>query len=156
MAHSIEVRVPYLDHDLVEWVLALPGEMKAGGGKALLVEATRDVLPPQIAARRKQGFALPLARWMAEELRAEVESTLRRPPEALAAVLDPGAMASIWDEFAHDGRRWHRPWALYALCSWVETVASSRIAAHGGTKALAIAPLAIAPVGDARAEEKAA
>jgi hypothetical protein len=61
---------------------------------------------------------------MAGELRSEVEAKLRRPPEVLAEVLDAGAVAAVWDEFARDGRRWHRPWALYSLCSWAETVTS--------------------------------
>ena len=121
MAHSVEVRVPYLDDPLVEWVLSLPGELKAGG-KALLIEATRDLLPPEILARRKQGFALPLGRWLAGELRDEVAATLRRPPEALAGVLNMDAVADVWQAFLRDGRRWHRPWALYALCCWAESV----------------------------------
>lgn len=124
MAHSVEVRVPYLDDPLVEWVLSLPGDLKAGG-KALLVEATRDLLPPEIFARRKQGFTLPLGRWLAGELRDEVEATLRRPPEALAGVLNMDAVASVWRAFLRDGRRWHRPWALYALSRWAETVTSA-------------------------------
>jgi len=125
MAHSVEVRVPYLDSAFSEWVLTLPGELKAGDGKALLADATRDFLPPEILARRKQGFALPLSRWMAGELRGEVEGTLRRPPEVLAEVLDTDALAAVWEEFARDGRRWHRAWALYALCAWAATVTTS-------------------------------
>ena len=123
MAHSVEVRVPYLDDPLVEWVLSLPGELKTGG-KGLLVEATRDLLPPEIFARRKQGFALPLGRWLASELRDEVAATLRRPPEVLAGVLNVDAVAGVWRAFLRDGRRWHRPWALYALCCWAESLTS--------------------------------
>ncbi|HYM15527.1 MAG TPA: asparagine synthase (glutamine-hydrolyzing) [Dehalococcoidia bacterium] len=123
MAHGLEVRVPFLDHTLVEWVLSLPGDLKAGGGKALLAEATRDLLPPRILTRRKQGFALPIGRWMAGALREEVEATLRRPPAILDTVFDGGAASRVWQDFARDGRRWHRPWALYALCRWAATVA---------------------------------
>lgn len=130
MAHSLEVRVPYLDHELVEWVLALPDATKAGSGKALLAEATRDLLPPEILARRKQGFALPLADWMRGELRAEVDAALRHPPDALAGLLDARAVAGVWGQFLADGRRWTRPWALFALCRWAQTIgARERIAA---------------------------
>lgn len=122
MAHSLEVRVPYLDHELVEWVLSLPDDVKAGSGKALLVEATRDLLPPGIAARRKQGFALPLAGWMRGELRAEVDAVLRRPPDALEGLLDSGTASEVWEQFLADGRRWTRPWALFALCRWAQTI----------------------------------
>jgi asparagine synthase (glutamine-hydrolysing) len=130
MAHSLEVRVPYLDRALVEWVLSLPGDAKRGAGKALLVEAAADLLPPEILARRKQGFALPLARWMRGELRDEVGGALRHPPEALAALLDRDACVQVWEQFLRDGRRWTRPWALFALCRWAATVnARERIAA---------------------------
>jgi asparagine synthase (glutamine-hydrolysing) len=130
MAHSLEVRVPYLDHPLVEWVLSLPAEVKAGAGKALLVEATRDLLPPEILSRRKQGFALPLAQWMRGELRGEVDAALRNPPDALAGLLNGDAVAKVWEQFLRDGRRWTRPWALFALCRWAETIGvRERIAA---------------------------
>jgi asparagine synthase (glutamine-hydrolysing) len=130
MAHSLEVRVPYLDRPLVEWVLSLPAEAKGGAGKALLVEAARDLLPPEILTRRKQGFALPLARWMRGEVRDEVDSALRNPPEALAALLDRDACVQVWEQFLRDGRRWTRPWALFALCRWAATInVRERIAA---------------------------
>ena len=130
MAHSIEVRVPYLDHPLVEWVLSLPAGVKAGAGKALLVEATRDLLPPEILSRGKQGFALPLAAWMRGELRGEVDAALRNPPDILAGLLDGDAVAHVWEQFLRDGRRWTRPWALFALCRWAGTIrARERIAA---------------------------
>jgi asparagine synthase (glutamine-hydrolysing) len=122
MAHSIEVRVPYLDHPLVEWVLSLPAAVKAGAGKALLVEATRDLLPPEILSRSKQGFTLPLAAWMRGELRAEVDAALRNPPDILAGLLDGDAVAQVWEQFLRDGRRWTRPWALFALCRWAGTI----------------------------------
>lgn len=123
MRHSLEVRVSYLDAPLVDWALALPPHLKTGG-KALLAEATRDLLPPAIFSRRKQGFGLPLARWMAGDLREEIEATLRRPPDALAGLLDPDAALDVWRHFLLDGRRWQRPWALYALCRWAETIAA--------------------------------
>jgi len=124
MAHSVEVRVPYLGDALAGWVLALPAGLKAGADKSLLVEATRDLLPREILERRKQGFALPLARWMAGELRDEIGARLRHPPEVLAEVLDMEAVAGVWEEFARDGRRWQRSWALYALYSWAESIMS--------------------------------
>ncbi len=130
MAHSLEVRVPYLDRPLVEWVLSLPTEVKGGSGKALLVESVRDLLPLEILARRKQGFALPLARWMRDELRCEVDAVLREPPGALAGLLDRDAAVQVWEQFLRDGRRWTRPWALFALCRWARTIAArERIAA---------------------------
>ena len=122
MASSIEVRVPYLDDPLVEWVLGLPARLKDGGAKALLAAAAGDAVPQEITARLKQGFLLPLASWMRNELRGEVDATLRRPPRALAEVLRPEAVAELWDAHGRDGSRWLQSWALYALCRWAETI----------------------------------
>ncbi len=126
MAHSLEVRVPYLDHALAEWALSLPASVR-GRRKSLLVDATRDLLPAAIFERRKQGFVLPLARWMRHEMRDEIEAALRHPPDALAAMISKDAMGDIWDEFARDGLRWLRPWSLYALCRWTESVSEQKL-----------------------------
>lgn len=66
MHHSIEVRVPFLDHLLVEYLSSLPSEIKIGGdiNKALLVEATRDLLPQEIFSRSKMGFTFPFQKWL--------------------------------------------------------------------------------------------
>lgn len=65
MAASIESRVPYLDHELVEYVAALPGHVKLRGWKtkAVLREALRDIVPHEILTRPKMGFPVPLRRW---------------------------------------------------------------------------------------------
>ncbi len=140
MSQSLEVRVPFLDHELVEWVLRVPSQVKgagrkgllaarmgglgggkgllAGGQKGLLVSAVADLLPPEVWQRRKQGFLLPLAQWMRRELRGEVEKTLREPPAAVADVLDRDAMLAVWRDFLDGSHWWLRAWALYALCRW--------------------------------------
>ncbi len=118
MAHSLEVRVPYLDDRIVEWALRLPAGARGRGQKALLAAVARDLLPASIAGRKKQGFALPLAAWMRDELRSEVDATLREPSGAIEDVIDRSAAVAIWDRFQQDGRRWLRPWALYALSRW--------------------------------------
>ena len=66
MYHSIEVRVPFLDHPLVEYVISLPSRIKLGKGvnKALLVESTRDLLPREIFSRPKMGFTFPFQKWL--------------------------------------------------------------------------------------------
>src|SRR2546430_2465696 len=65
MAASIESRVPYLDHELVEHVAAIPGRFKLRGWqtKAVLRAAIQDLVPRQILARRKMGFPVPVGRW---------------------------------------------------------------------------------------------
>src|SRR5262249_51933259 len=69
MAHSLEVRVPFVDVKLVEFVLSLPGEWKLDRDRAdlpkpLLADAVTDLLPREFLARRKMGFALPFEKWM--------------------------------------------------------------------------------------------
>jgi asparagine synthase (glutamine-hydrolysing) len=119
MAESLEVRVPFLDHPLVEWALQLPAEVKQGAErKSLLVEAARDVLPREVLERRKQGFVLPLDAWMRTELRSDVEDTLAGPPPALADLLDPRELWATWRRYLDGEEGWHRPWALYSLCRW--------------------------------------
>jgi asparagine synthase (glutamine-hydrolysing) len=120
MGNSLEVRVPYLDDSVVEWSLTLPARVK-GQAKALLLKAAASLLPPEVLRRRKQGFVLPFGTWIEGPLREEVDETLRNPPAALADVLDPEAVRSLWlSRGASDG--WTRSWSLYALCRWADTV----------------------------------
>lgn len=70
MAHSLEVRVPFLDHKLVEFMLSLPDEYKQGkGNKPLLHKALgKEILPDNIVHRKKMGFVFPWERWLHEDL----------------------------------------------------------------------------------------
>ena len=72
MAHSLEVREPLMDHQLVEWLATLPSSLKMRGqeGKYLLKKAMEPPLPHDILYRPKMGFAVPLARWFRGPLRA--------------------------------------------------------------------------------------
>ena len=83
MAVSLELRVPFLDHELVEYSLGLPAAEKQRyrGTKGLLVEACRDLLPPAVYERPKRGFALPMEKWMAGPLAPFVEEGLREVVE---------------------------------------------------------------------------
>ncbi len=111
MAHSIEVRVPYLDHRLVEHVLALPGGVKLDRTrpKPLLLNALGDRLPREIWDRPKMGFTFPMGRWMLERA-ADLErlcledKRLQRP-----------AVEAVWRAFAAGRCHWSRPWALVVL-----------------------------------------
>lgn len=75
MATSIESRVPFLDHKLVEFSSRLPSDMKLrdGTGKWILREAMKDLLPPEIISRPKMGFPVPLAGWLRNEFRSVVD-----------------------------------------------------------------------------------
>ncbi len=121
MAHGLEVRVPLIDHVLARKLLAMPGSWKLGGSvpKPQLVGALRGALPDEIVHRRKRGFTLPFEHWLRDELRSEVEQTLRRTAD-LAAVLNPNAVQAIWSDFQRGATSWSRPWALYVLQQWCE------------------------------------
>jgi asparagine synthase (glutamine-hydrolysing) len=66
MASSLEVRAPFLDYELVEWVMGLPSNWKLKGftSKYLLKKAMKDTLPPEILQRKKKGFGVPIAKWI--------------------------------------------------------------------------------------------
>lgn len=115
MAHGLEVRVPLLDHRVVELLLSLPGAFKARGRppKPLLAEAVGD-LPPEIVERTKMGFALPYGHWLRTTLRERVETALL----ADDGFYDPAAAGRLWSRFLAGKSHWARPWALYVLKDW--------------------------------------
>jgi asparagine synthase (glutamine-hydrolysing) len=78
MAHSLEVRVPLLDHHFVEWAAGLPSDMKlrGGDGKFAMKRAVARLVPREVLYRPKMGFAVPLARWFREDLRSTVRERL--------------------------------------------------------------------------------
>ncbi len=124
MAHGLEVRVPFLDHELVEFVGRLPGSMKlkGNGPKPLLVESVADLLPPSIVNRPKMGFTFPFDEWMRTDLGAEIEATLldSRVGGPVAELLDHEAVAKVWTRFKEGHGYWSRPWSLYVLKAWGE------------------------------------
>ncbi len=81
MAHALEVRVPLLDHKLVEWISGLPPEMKLNGseGKYIFKKSLESYLPDDILYRKKMGFAVPLASWFRGPLRQRVRDSLLGP-----------------------------------------------------------------------------
>ena len=122
MAHGLELRVPLLDHRLVETCLA-SGAARANGArlpKAWLLKAAGDLLPPGIADRPKQGFILPMARWMQQPLHGFVE-------EGLAVVTDSDVLprlnlARLEKDFADGRLHWSRLWQFVALGHWLKHV----------------------------------
>jgi len=121
MAHSLEVRVPFVDTKVVDYVLSLPGEWKAPsrvGPKPLLADAVADLLPREFLNRPKMGFTLPFEKWLQGSLRGEVGSVLENPEHGL----NVGVVREIWRRFLEKPRAvgWSRPWSLYVLSRWCE------------------------------------
>jgi asparagine synthase (glutamine-hydrolysing) len=120
MAHSLEVRVPFVDVNVVNYVLSLPGDWKLrnGSAKPLLADALADLLPRDFLARPKMGFTLPFEKWLQQNLRHEISSVL----EDAGPILNPKAVKKIWRDFLEKPRAvgWSRPWSLYILAKWCE------------------------------------
>ncbi len=78
MVHSLEVRVPFLDHEFVEFAAQIPSGLKIQGNitKYILKEAMTGLLPPKVLQKKKQGFAVPLAQWFRHELKEYTYDTL--------------------------------------------------------------------------------
>ncbi len=124
MAHSLEVRVPFVDIEVARLVLGLPGDWKLNGArpKPLLADALSDLLPEEVLQRQKMGFTLPFEKWMQSRLRSDISSVLEDKARPVKAGLDPVVTAKVWRSFLRSPRAvgWSRPWALYVLGRWCE------------------------------------
>lgn len=123
MAHSLELRVPFVDRVLLEWWWNQPQHFRYSSNrpKAALADAVADVVPPEIQRRKKQGFTLPYARWMRAELRpflAEIfsDGSLSRCPW-----LDTRVARAQWERFdrGEDPQDWARVWTIAMLVGFV-------------------------------------
>lgn len=129
MAHSVEIRSPLLDLDLVETVLRLPGRLKLRHGrtKHLLIEAYRDLFPPSLLRRRKQGFAVPMAKWLRGPLRRLMERHLLEDgPLYRDGILRPEVPRRlVADHLARRHSRHKEIWTLLVLSLWHERRAAA-------------------------------
>jgi asparagine synthase (glutamine-hydrolysing) len=121
MAASIESRVPYLDHRLVEHVAALSPDLKLQGlrTKAVLREALRGLVPREILARRKMGFPVPLGSWFREPFQSVVREFALGPRARRRGLFDPSYIQRLVDEH-RGGSVGHadRLWLLVNLEIW--------------------------------------
>jgi len=124
MAHALEVRVPLLDHKLVEYVMGTPDNYKRPNGvpKSLLVRSLGDLLPRDIVRRPKRGFTLPFADWMRADLRNFCEERLDPRRIGSRGVFDVCEVENLWRSFVNGSREvsWSRLWILVALEEWLE------------------------------------
>ena len=123
MASSLEVRVPFIDHELIGYVAGLAGSQKMDSTrpKSLLTAAFADVLPRQIVHKQKQGFTLPFQHWLGAELKPTLEESFSAARSgALAEYVDSTAVRSVWDGFLGGKTSWTRPWSLFVLQRWCQ------------------------------------
>ncbi len=125
MAVSLEVRVPLLDHELVEAIAGVETKRRFYPieSKALLREAALSHLPPELFDRPKQGFGLPMAVWCRQALRGEMDATFADRERCRAVGLDANAVARLWSAFkaGAQGIYWSRVWAIFVLLRWCRT-----------------------------------
>jgi asparagine synthase (glutamine-hydrolysing) len=126
MAVSLEVREPFFDHDLIEFVLAIPDQLKRPAyPKQLLVESLQGLLPDEIVHRTKQGFLFPWSVWMKKELRSFCESHLQRM--AQRDFINGGNLLTYWRRYLNNDPsvRWMEIWLFVILEYWMEKNAIS-------------------------------
>jgi asparagine synthase (glutamine-hydrolysing) len=121
MAHGLEIRSPYLDHELAGYVAALPGAMKLPGytRKFLLRRALADGIPPTVLARPKQGFSVPIVRWINGELRGWFDEILLDPSGYGDGLLERRAVADLLARHRRGEANLRKPiWNLTMLMLW--------------------------------------
>ncbi len=126
MAHSLEARSPFLDHQLLEFAARLPTTCKVRGTttKRILRETFADMLPPSITQRSKMGFSVPLNLWFRNTLREPAREILFASDTRLHSYLRRERMQAIFDEHV-SGKAEHgkRLWALLTLEMWLKMYA---------------------------------
>lgn len=125
MAVSLELRVPLLDHRVVEAAQRVPDNVRFAplGKKRLLRSLAMPGLDPSIFDRPKAGFVLPIAVWAKDRLAEDIESTFGNRARVESVGLQPDALQRLWRSF-RDGARgmyWSRVWAPYVLLNWCRT-----------------------------------
>lgn len=120
MAASIESRVPFLDHPLVEWVATLPDSMKLRGytTKHILREAMRPHLPAEILSRKKMGFPVPVGAWFRGAYREVVDEYVLGARARARGIFDPGAVRALVARHAAGENHSERLWSLVNFEMW--------------------------------------
>jgi asparagine synthase (glutamine-hydrolysing) len=119
MAHSLEVRPPFLDHRVVEFAARLPRSLKINGGqlKYVLRQLLRGKVPDSVLDRKKEGFDIPAHDWFRTALRPLLEATLRTPNP----LFRPGAVEKVLDDhLARRGNYGYHLWGLLTLFLWIK------------------------------------
>jgi asparagine synthase (glutamine-hydrolysing) len=138
MAHSLEVRVPFLDPVLADLALSLPDDAKLGGDprassnsprsyreagtKRILLDVAKELLPPGFDTRPKSGFSMPFNAWLKGPLRDVLLDTLSPQTVAKRGLLDAQAVAGVRDQFLSGAGDWPQPWLLMMIELWARSV----------------------------------
>jgi asparagine synthase (glutamine-hydrolysing) len=121
MAHSLEVRVPYLDHRIVEFAASLPSQLKVRRftKKYILKQTISRLLPAQVLKRKKTGFNVPIPMWLRRELREMMHDTLSPTRVKEVGFFNPDAVSALMrdhEEMRVDLSR--NLWGLLVFMQW--------------------------------------
>jgi len=121
MANSLEVRVPYLDHRLVEFACGLPANMKLNGltTKYILKKTAKEMLPNEIIHRTKKGFGVPVAKWIKDELKDFILDILDEKKIKREGVFNPKFIGDLLEDH-FNGTKDNRKliWTLVVFELW--------------------------------------
>jgi len=129
MAVSLEARVPFLDHRLIEFSWRVPSQFKVrdGKGKWLLREILDRYVPRSLMDRPKQGFGIPIAQWLRDPLRDWAESLLNETRMQQEGYLNSKLVRTVWENhLAGRGNREHDLWCVLMFQAWLEEKKSYR------------------------------
>ena len=122
MSVGLEARVPFLDHELVEYVWQLPFEMKygGGGGKRILREVLYKYVPRHLVERPKMGFGVPIESWLRGPLKEWASDLLSSEVIKKQGFFNSEIVDKIWQEHRDGKRRWHyKLWVILMFQSWL-------------------------------------
>ena len=114
MAHSLELRVPLIDQKLVDFCATIPGKYKHD--KKVLVDAVKELIPPEVFNRPKQGFSFPFEEWIRTGLLNEVKDLFFLKNN----LYNEKYLMKLWEGFENRKVSWSRIWAIVVLNYYVE------------------------------------
>ena len=123
MMHSLEVRVPYLDHQLVEYAIRIPAKYKYNGrvSKYILKKLASLYLPENIVKRPKKGFGIPIAKWIKHELKLHFQEILSKDRIDTQGLFNGCNVQSLLNEHLFNKKDNRKLlWTLYIFSLWLE------------------------------------
>ena len=121
MANSLEVRVPFLDHELISYVLAVPDKFKyPSSPKKLLIDSLEGLLPDEVINRPKMGFSFPWDHWLRNELYELVDESIRSI--CMRSEFNSTGIMNLWQNYLHHKQSvtWNQIWTIVSLERWLK------------------------------------